>query len=172
MSSTTFAAATAATSTMLPSVPKMTPSQVVSSLWEQGYQGNQVMFERARQVREGEIHHFKSLDRLNALDRRCLSVPEANLRKASSHPVIILHCPPASTHAVVTTISAYASGDFNNNLAPWKQRKHQCKRSSEFRAFVGSERPNDRRALLELEGGLKMPKEKVSVSNYHPSLFF
>lgn len=78
---------------------------------------------------------------------------------ATGHPVIILLCD--DKQAIVTTVSAYRSGAHNNNLAPWKTTTHRRKRQSDFRAFHGSELPNNSPAL-QLAGGKHMPKMATS----------
>ncbi|KAI4600463.1 hypothetical protein KJ359_000818 [Pestalotiopsis sp. 9143b] len=134
--------------------------------WENGRGNGKITqaFQRAQklQIREGQVSFLKSSDAFSRLDYDCL-IASGNLpARATCHPVVVLRYRPNATHAVVTTISAYSSGDFNNNRAPWKQHCHRSKEPNEFRAFVGSERPNQKRAHLALQGGKMMPKPKVS----------
>ncbi|KAH6645912.1 hypothetical protein BKA67DRAFT_663790 [Truncatella angustata] len=134
--------------------------------WALGYQQPWVQrsFTRAQrlQAQPGEIVFLKKDQYLSGQDHECLvksgHVPE----RATGHPVIVLSHDPDSTHAVVTTISAYSSSEYNNYLAPWKQRVHSTKNWRDFRAFQGSERPSDQQPHLQLKGGKLMPKPEVS----------
>ncbi|GAB1319578.1 hypothetical protein MFIFM68171_09788 [Madurella fahalii] len=82
-------------------------------------------------------------------------VPEG----ATGHPVIILR--RAGDHVLITPVSAYSSGDQNNNLAPWNQKFHKHKCRSDFRSFHGTELASNGYPALFLEAG-SMPKPKTS----------
>lgn len=78
---------------------------------------------------------------------------------ATGHPVIILR--RVGNHVLVTPVSAYSSGDYNNNLAPWNQKFHRRKCRYDFRSFDGTELASNDHPALFLERG-SMPKPKVS----------
>ncbi|KAK6066753.1 hypothetical protein SCUP234_11932 [Seiridium cupressi] len=113
-------------------------------------------------LQPGDIVFLKPVEEFDILENNCLVKTGYLPERAAGHPVIILEHKSGSTHAIVTTISAYSSGEWNDNLAPWKQECHSSKMSWDFRAFEGSERPDKRRSALQLEGGKLMPKPQVS----------
>lgn len=112
----------------------------------------------------GEIAFLKPTHELNPVQYKELIGSGYMQSGATGHPVIILERPNIhSTHALVTTVSAYSSGYWNNNLAPWKQNCHRRnKQPDDFRSFEGSERSNPNRQTLYLEGGALMPKPETS----------
>lgn len=117
---------------------------------------------QALKLKQGDIVFLKHAQFFNSHDYKCLVETGYLPEKATGHPVILLRHAPGSTHAIITTISAYSSGEWNNNLAPWKQRRHSSKKRVDFRAFQGSEQPDKTRSLLQLEDGKLMPKPEVS----------
>ncbi|KAK4464707.1 hypothetical protein QBC42DRAFT_151637, partial [Cladorrhinum samala] len=88
--------------------------------------------------------------------------------KAAGHPVIILRrLSPTSSHVLVTPVSAYSSGPYNDFLAPWKQPCHRRKRPADFRSFEGSEqyRCSLNLPTIRLRDGGAMPKPRTSWVN-------
>lgn len=81
---------------------------------------------------------------------------------ASGHPCIIMDLAPSGKHALVTTISSFSSGPYNDYLAPWKQTYHRAKDPDRFRSFAGTERHSGSRNLLHLEGGRQFPKRRTA----------
>ncbi|KAL2193680.1 hypothetical protein P885DRAFT_44821 [Corynascus similis CBS 632.67] len=83
---------------------------------------------------------------------------------AFGHPVIVLkRLSPKSTHVLITTVSAYSTGENNKNpCPPWKQRVHRYKRPEDFRSFLGSERVSDKYPALLLDPGKQFPKPNAS----------
>lgn len=135
-------------------------------LWAAGCETSKNSFYRAQKlnVYEGDIVFLKHHASLNDHDHKCLIKTGYLYEQVTSHPVIVLNHERDSTHAIVTTVSAYGSGDWNNNLVPWNQ-PHQHKGPQLFRAFQGSEAPYKNQALLSLEGGKLMPKLRTSWVN-------
>ncbi|KAI1472897.1 uncharacterized protein F4812DRAFT_464908 [Daldinia caldariorum] len=111
---------------------------------------------------EGEIAFLKPHNEFSPAARNDLIRSGYLEVKASGHPVIVLEKSKDSSHYLVTTISAYGSGSFNDYLPPWKQAVHRYKDRSAFRAFQGSVRPNCHRKYLELEGNAALPKPETS----------
>ncbi|KAI0553908.1 hypothetical protein F4679DRAFT_580078 [Xylaria curta] len=91
--------------------------------------------------------------------------------RATGHPVIILACSNDSRYYIVTTVSAYGSGDYNNCLPPWEQSVHKRKNINAFCAFEGSAWPNDKFEPLRLADNKQWPKVETSwVYIYNPYL--
>ncbi|KAI1801285.1 hypothetical protein F4811DRAFT_555991 [Daldinia bambusicola] len=111
---------------------------------------------------EGEIVFFKLHGEFSQAAKKDLIHSGYLDVKATGHPVIVLEKSEDSSHYLVTTISAYSSGSFNNYLPPWEQVAHRSKYRAAFRAFRGSVRPNTDRKYLELEGNASLPKPKTS----------
>ncbi|RYP67703.1 hypothetical protein DL771_007110 [Monosporascus sp. 5C6A] len=112
--------------------------------------------------KEGEIAYLKPAFEFEAQDyKSCIESQEVH-EGATGHPVIILkRHSPAATHVIVTPVTACSSGPENSFLPPWKKREHARKAHHDFRAFLGCERPTNKRAHLLLEAG-SMPKPKTS----------
>ncbi|KAK3294304.1 uncharacterized protein B0H64DRAFT_433490 [Chaetomium fimeti] len=118
---------------------------------------------------EGDIAFLKPSNAFRAEDRRALidrtpEYPKGYIPvQATSHPVIILaRLSRASTHALITTVSAYGSGPENHYRAPWKQRQHRGKARADFRSFAGSELPTATSPPLRLRPGQAMRKPRAS----------
>lgn len=111
---------------------------------------------------KGEVAFLKSAEDLCDADWSALAgqIPE----RAMGHPVIILDQNTESKEYVVTTVSAYKSGQWNNFLPPWNQSCHKNKNRSAFLAFAGSEKPSKAQKHLELQQGC-WPKPETSVSS-------
>ncbi|KAM7197289.1 hypothetical protein V8F33_005717, partial [Rhypophila sp. PSN 637] len=117
----------------------------------------------------GDIAYLLPEDAFPPDEHKALIQPPPGCRlgylpaKATGHPVIILSQPTEkSTHVLVTPVSAYSSGDFNNYLPPWKQEPHKWKYFQDFRSFHGCERYCDKYPPLYLEGDKSMPKPRAS----------
>ncbi|KAI1078116.1 hypothetical protein F5B20DRAFT_582644 [Whalleya microplaca] len=118
---------------------------------------------------DGDIAFLKTQEEINRVDTSGLKGYKPFQKGAAGHPVIILEHSKDAKYFLVTTVSAYGSGDHNGNLPPWKQIYHQRKQSGDFRAFVGSEKPHGRQKHLQLEDNKLCPKAKTSwvyVCNY------
>lgn len=141
--------------------------QRAAKLWASGYEDIEKSFMRPRKLnlQERDIVFLRKHEFLTPHDYDCLARTGYLPRAAAGHPVIVLHYEQDSTHAIVTTVSAYSSGADNNNLAPWNQSHLRRMGRGVFRAFQGSERPDNRRASLQLEDGKLMPKPKCSWVN-------
>ena len=110
----------------------------------------------------GEIAFLKKADHFTKGERETL-LDSQNVRdKATGHPVIILDRSPDRKLYVITTVSAYKSDRRNDYLPPWKQNCHFQKDEDGFRAFAGSEKPDNNRPHLRLAGGERWPKPKTS----------
>ncbi|KAH8163566.1 hypothetical protein CIB48_g4698 [Xylaria polymorpha] len=119
----------------------------------------------------GDVAFLKQAEAFNETERRELLDSRRVPTNATGHPVIILAKSDDSRYYIVTTVSAYKSGEDNNFLPPWKQEFHKRKDIGGFRAFEGSERPNKNFEFLRLADGKKWPKEKTSwVYIHNPSL--
>ncbi|KAI1387514.1 uncharacterized protein F4822DRAFT_430262 [Hypoxylon trugodes] len=112
--------------------------------------------------RDGDIAFLKSVDEFSQSEYDAL-IKSGYIREgATKHPVIILEHSDDSRYYLVTTVSAYSSGDHNGHLPPWKQVYHQKKQPKAFRAFHGSERPDRSKGFLQLAEGGHFPKPKTS----------
>jgi hypothetical protein len=113
--------------------------------------------------RDGEIAFLKNHSEFSEVDYKDLISSKYMDVGVTAHPVIILKRHSTnSTHALITSVSAYGSGPNNNFRPPWEQRKHNNKSREDFRAFVGSVKCNKHRHL-QLEGTNQlMPKPKTS----------
>ncbi|KAI0429326.1 hypothetical protein F5Y09DRAFT_356987 [Xylaria sp. FL1042] len=110
----------------------------------------------------GDIAFLKQAERFSDTEREALLESRRVQKNATGHPVIILGRSDDSQGYIVTTVSAYTSGDHNNYLPPWKQEKHKGKDISGFRAFEGSVKPNNNFQHLYLEDGKTWPKPRTS----------
>ncbi|KAI5923523.1 hypothetical protein F4810DRAFT_710607 [Camillea tinctor] len=110
----------------------------------------------------GDIAYLREAREFNAADHDELISTKYLHIKAAGHPVVILARAPNYEHYLVTTISAYGSSAANNFLAPWNQKWHSRKEVDGFRAFEGSERPNNKFPLLRLADGRYCPKIRTS----------
>ncbi|KAI1366927.1 hypothetical protein F5Y08DRAFT_350522 [Xylaria arbuscula] len=111
------------------------------------------------QWQPGDIAFLKKSDQFNKTERDAVpKLPD----KATGHPVIVLDRSPDGERHTIITVSAYNSGEENNYLPPWKQVVHERKDKRCFRAFEGSERPDNYRPYLELIDGQQWPKPKMS----------
>ncbi|KAI0449895.1 hypothetical protein F5B21DRAFT_519633 [Xylaria acuta] len=119
----------------------------------------------------GDIAFLKSADNFSDTERAELLESRRVHTNATGHPVIILARSNDSRYYIVTTVSAYASGEYNNYLPPWEQRAHQRKDIDGFRAFEGSARPNNKFEPLRLADNKRWPKVETSwVYIHHPCL--
>ncbi len=117
------------------------------------------------QWQTGDIAYLKSADYFHENDHEALIKSNYMPCGATNHPVIILkRCSRTASHVLITPVSAYSSGEFNDYLPPWKQEAHRFKNPNNFRSFAGSERVNYRKPL-HLEEGKSMPKPKASWLN-------
>ncbi|KAK0702070.1 hypothetical protein B0T26DRAFT_866153 [Lasiosphaeria miniovina] len=116
--------------------------------------------------KEGDVAFLLPASSFSAEDHNNLIAGGYMAEKATGHPVIILkRISGQSTHILVTPVSAYSSGDFNNFLPPWRQICHSRKKPRDFRSFDGCERSNSDYPPLFLEGGMSMPKPQASWVN-------
>ncbi|KAI0864593.1 hypothetical protein F4860DRAFT_464778 [Xylaria cubensis] len=119
----------------------------------------------------GDIAFLKWADAFSKTDRTELLESGRVPTAATGHPVIILAASSDSRYYIVTTVSAYGSGDYNKNLPPWSQSVHMRKDKNAFRAFQGSARPNDEFEPLRLADNKQWPKVETSwVYIHHPHL--
>ncbi|KAI0009241.1 hypothetical protein F4779DRAFT_640635 [Xylariaceae sp. FL0662B] len=112
--------------------------------------------------RDGDIAFLKSQTEFTQAESCYMASSNYLQPGATGHPVIILERSQDSEHFLVTTVSAYGSGEGNQYLPPWKQIYHQRKSPNDFRAFVGSARPHNRQKYLYLENDECCPKVKTS----------
>ncbi|TRX95524.1 hypothetical protein FHL15_003482 [Xylaria flabelliformis] len=110
----------------------------------------------------GDIAFLKWADAFSRTERTELLESRRVPTGATGHPVIILASSSDSRYYIVTTVSAYGSGDYNYNLPPWEQSVHMRKNKNAFRAFEGSARPNDRFEPLRLANNKQWPKVETS----------
>ena len=87
--------------------------------------------------------------------------------QTTGHPVIVVE--RNATHAIVTPVTAFGSGEYNDNLAPWKRnsRAFASKKLQFYRSFLGSELPpkagnSPSLPPLRLKPGQSMPKPATS----------
>lgn len=97
---------------------------------------------------DGDIAFLKTSRAFSPKDYHDLIASGYIHEKATCHPVIILKA--HGGRAIITPVTAFSSGAENNFLPPWKQVYHQHKCLDDFRAFVGTERPNNKHDLLKL----------------------
>jgi hypothetical protein len=151
---------------MSPPRPNQNRLQNAQKRWAIGHKQPSLArnFARAQtlNIQKADIMFLTKSYHLENYDHHCLIDSRYMPQGTTGHPVIVLQHISGSTHAIVSTISAYSSGPWNDNLAPWKQEYHKSKRRVDFRAFHGSEQPDEKRPLLQLEGGKQMPKPEVS----------
>jgi len=113
---------------------------------------------------EGDIAFLKDYQTFNDRDTRELISSGIIHERATGHPCIILKMLPGA-RAVVTTVSAHGSGDYNNNLAPWLAIRSCAMDRPFFRSFQGSVCSSNRFKPLQLIPGQSMPKPKTSWVN-------
>ncbi|KAI8946469.1 hypothetical protein F4801DRAFT_596452 [Xylaria longipes] len=119
----------------------------------------------------GDIAFLKWADSFSQSERTELLESRRVHAAATGHPVIILARSNDSRYYIVTTVSAYSSGEYNNYLPPWKQNAHERKHIDGFRAFEGSARPNNKFEPLRLADDKQWPKVETSwVYIHHPCL--
>ncbi|ROV99953.1 hypothetical protein VMCG_06262 [Cytospora schulzeri] len=110
---------------------------------------------------DGDVAFLKTSNAFNLRDYDDLIGSRYMHEKATCHPVIILKA--ASGGAIVTPVTAFSSGTENNFLPPWQQKYHRRKCLDDFRAFVGTRRPNNKHASLKLaDPKMQMPKPQAS----------
>jgi hypothetical protein len=97
---------------------------------------------------DGDIAFLKTCNAFSPRDYNELIASGYLHEKATCHPVIILKA--HSGGAIITPISAFSSGADNNFLPPWQQFYHRHKSLDDFRAFIGTARPNNRHDSLQL----------------------
>ena len=74
---------------------------------------------------EGDIAFLKDHHAFNDRATRELISSGIIHERATGHPCVILKMLPGA-RAVITTVSAHGSGDYNNNLAPWLAIRSLC----------------------------------------------
>lgn len=84
--------------------------------------------------------------------------------EATGHPCIILKLLPHD-RVVVTTVSAFGSGNYNKNKAPWKHLRCYMGRQALFRSFQGCELASRTTKPLKLLPGHQWPKPETSWVN-------
>ena len=119
-----------------------------------------------RQWKEADIAFFVPHDRFSDEEEKELLAPKQGKRhgeiprKATGHPAIILkRISEKSTHVLIVAISSHSATEQNNYQPPWEQPGHAWKKPNDFRALVGSQRPNHRPPIY-LEDGKPMPKDR------------
>lgn len=116
-----------------------------------------------RRWQDGDIAFLKTCAAFSPRDYSDLVASGYIHEKATCHPVIILKSNPASDTAIITPVTAFSSGPENNFQPPWHQICHRRKCPDDFRAFLGTERPNNIHAALRLaDPDMKMPKPRAS----------
>ncbi|KAI3320316.1 hypothetical protein HD806DRAFT_547510 [Xylariaceae sp. AK1471] len=115
----------------------------------------------ARSWQVGEVAFLKKADEFSQTERAELLASGRVHSRATGHPVIVLDRSADSKYYIITTVSAYSSGEDNNYLPPWKQAAHRRKNPNSFRAFVGSASPNGIKHL-RLADNKQWPKPKTS----------
>lgn len=82
----------------------------------------------------GDIAYLKPEKEFTDDEYRDLRVPTAKYPRgylhamATGHPVIIVKkFSESSTHVAITPVSAFSSGPWNKDLAPWNQKCHRAK---------------------------------------------
>ncbi|KAK3990687.1 hypothetical protein QBC44DRAFT_238411 [Cladorrhinum sp. PSN332] len=127
---------------------------------------------------EGDIAYLRPSDEYTAEETaELIRAPTGHRHghipaRATGHPVIILsRTAPTSSHVLVSTVSAYGSGDLASGryVAPWNNpRQHRYKPDS-FRSFEGCELYRGRgpasRPALRLRKGSQFPKPETSWVN-------
>lgn len=110
---------------------------------------------------EGDIAYLKPHTDFDRLAHKELITSNRMNPGATGHPCVILKVLPGD-RIVVTTISAYGSGDHNNHAAPWISKRCYSRDQWWFRSFKGSECSNNNLKPLQLIPGQAMPKPKTS----------
>ncbi|CAJ2504880.1 Uu.00g122740.m01.CDS01 [Anthostomella pinea] len=116
----------------------------------------------SNQFNEGQLVFLKGDYELDQADLDKLVTNGPMSEGTLDHPALILGVSADGSQYHITTISAYSWGPLNNYQPPWKQSCHSQKEEQDFRALVGSEKPNNKYDHLHLEGGRKCPKSKAS----------
>jgi hypothetical protein len=110
---------------------------------------------------EGDIAYLKPHECFSEHDYRELIGSRFMHPGATGHPCIILKILPAA-QVVITTVSAYGSGDHNHNRAPWLAKAAYSRDKKYFRLFEGSTPSSTALKPLSLAPGQQMPKPKAS----------
>ncbi|KAK7745504.1 hypothetical protein SLS53_003002 [Cytospora paraplurivora] len=114
-----------------------------------------------RSWQDGDIAFLKTCNAFSPRDYNDLIGSGYIHEKATCHPVIILKA--QSGRAIITPVTAFSSSAENNFLPPWQQFYHRHKNIDDFRAFVGTKRPNSTHAPLSLaDSKMQMPKPRAS----------
>ncbi|KUI66492.1 hypothetical protein VM1G_01622 [Cytospora mali] len=114
-----------------------------------------------RTWQDGDIAFLKTCNAFSPRDYNNLIASGYIHEKATCHPVIILKANPGK--AIITPVTAFSSGPENDFLPPWQQVYHKRKNLDDFRAFVGTRRPNNKHASLKLaDTKMQMPKPQAS----------
>ncbi|KAI1422542.1 hypothetical protein F5Y12DRAFT_799466 [Xylaria sp. FL1777] len=114
------------------------------------------------QWQPGDIAFLKQAEKFSQTERTDFLDSGRIRYNATGHPVIILGRSSDQRDYIVTTVSAYSSGEYNNYLPPWKQEFHKGKDINGFRAFEGSAKPNNNFQHLYLADGKVWPKFRTS----------
>lgn len=117
---------------------------------------------KALNWRDGDVAFLKWSDQFNEEEKRGLLDSGQLHPRSTGHPVIILYRSGDAKHYIVTTVSAYSSGEMNGFLPPWEQAAHGRKFKDDFRAFEGSARPNNKFKCLRLKDSQQWPKPRTS----------
>jgi hypothetical protein len=134
----------------------------IISVANNGQQRRPAAVTKALNWQDGEVAFLKWSDQFNEEEKRGLLDSGHLHPKSTGHPVIILYRSEDSKYYIVTTVSAYSSGESNDYLPPWEQAVHRRKFRDAFRAFKGSARPNDKLEHLQLKDGRQWPKPRTS----------
>lgn len=114
-----------------------------------------------RTWRAGDIAFLKTCRAFNRRDHNDLIASGYLHEQATCHPVIILEA--HATGAIITPVTAFGSSAENKFLPPWQQANHRRKSLDDFRAFVGTRRPDNRHSSLQLaDPKMRMPKPQAS----------
>ncbi|KAI0908252.1 hypothetical protein F4823DRAFT_564023 [Ustulina deusta] len=114
------------------------------------------------QWQPGDIAFLKKAENFSQAEWTELIESGRVRQNATGHPVIILGRSDDLKSYIVTTVSAYRSGEHNNYRPPWEQESHRNKDINGFRAFEGSARPKNNYRLLHLADGKEWPKNRTS----------
>jgi hypothetical protein len=130
-----------------------------------GQVSNPSAFDGSRRFhwKDGDIGFLSPEAEFNDIDWQCLTATGYLPKRATGHPVVILNRPSDdSTHVIIATVSAFGASKGNGNLPPWKNRYHSKENRRYFRAFDGSEKPNQKQDRLHLQDEKRMPKSQSS----------
>jgi hypothetical protein len=110
---------------------------------------------------EGDIAYLQLHELFNDSDYYELIESGTMPPGATGHPCVILKVLPGA-RVVITTVSAYGSGAYNNNRAPWIAMRCYSKDQLFFRSFRGSICSSRKNKPLQLIPGQQMPKPETS----------